>query len=101
MGNFYPYQRAPGSSPSAVLCGGVHSGDGLANSVQLNAGQLLLLTLSHQVVELSSAVANQSPQVTHKLIDKALALHLADHVPIIVIPEKINQMKYPFTLIPV
>lgn len=55
--------------------------------MHLHASQFLLLALRHQVVELSSAVANQSSQVAHKLVDEALPLHLADHVPVVVIPE--------------
>lgn len=75
--------------PSIVLSGGGqrHCSDGLTDAVHLHASQFLLFTIGHQVVELSSTVANQSPQVAHKLVDKALALHLADHVPVVVIPK--------------
>lgn len=64
-----------------------HRGDGLAEAVYLHARQLLLLALRHQVVELGGAVADQSSQVAHKLVDEALALYLADHVAVVVIPE--------------
>lgn len=64
-----------------------HRGDGLPDAVYLHARQLLLLALRHQAVELGGAVADQSSQVAHKLVDEALALHLADHVPVVVIPE--------------
>lgn len=63
-----------------------HRGDGLADAVYLHARQLLLLALRHQAVELGGAVADQSSQVAHKLVDEALALHLADHVAVVVVP---------------
>lgn len=76
--------------PSTVLvkCGGQgHCSDGLSDAMHLHASQFLLFAFSHQVVELSSTVANQSPQVAHKFVDEPLALHLADHVSIVVIPK--------------
>lgn len=60
----------------------------LADAVQLHPCHFLLLTLCHKVVELCSAVANQSSQVTHKLVDKTFALHFADHVSVIIVPEE-------------
>lgn len=62
--------------------------------MNLHASHFLLLALCHQGVELGCTVANQSSQVTHKLIDEALALHFADHVSVIVIParEQENEM---------
>lgn len=65
-----------------------HRGDGLTDAVHLYAGQFLLLTLGNQGVELGGAVADQSSQVAHKLVDEAFALHLADHVPVVIIPER-------------
>lgn len=64
-----------------------HRSDGLTDAVHLHASQFLLFALGYQAVELSSTVANQSSQVAHKLVDKAFALHLADHVPVIIIPK--------------
>lgn len=65
-----------------------HRGDGLPDAVYLHARQFLLLALRHQTVELGGAVADQSSQVAHKLVDEALALHLADHVAVVVVPER-------------
>lgn len=65
-----------------------HRGDGLADAVYLHSRQFLLLALRHQAVELGGAVADQSSQVAHKLVDEALALHLADHVAVVVVPER-------------
>lgn len=56
--------------------------------MNLHAGHFLLLTLAHQGVELGSAVANQSPQVAHKLVDEPLPLHFADHVTVVIIPKR-------------
>lgn len=65
-----------------------HSGDGLADAVYLHSRQFLLLALRHQAVELGGAVADQSSQVAHKLVDEAFALHLADHVAVVIVPER-------------
>lgn len=91
-------RRGEGSQcrvPSTVFVqragGQGHRGDVLAQAVHLHARQLLLLALGHQAVELGGAVADQSPQVAHKLVDEALALHLADHVPVVVIPAQVGK----------
>ena len=56
------------------------------DAVELHAGQLLLLALGDQAVELGRTVADQRPQVAHELVDETLALHLADHVAVIIVP---------------
>lgn len=67
--------------------------------MDLHASQFLLLALGHQVVELSGAVANQSPQVANKLVDKTLSLYLADHVSVVVIStsENVSETRGSFT----
>lgn len=67
-------------------CSQSHCCDWLCNAMELHLGQFLLLALCDQAVQLCCAVPNQSLQVTHKFVHKPLALHLADHVSIIVIP---------------
>lgn len=69
-------------------CSQSHCCDWLCNAMELHLGQFLLLALCDQAVQLCCAVPNQSLQVTHKFVHKPLALHLADHVSIIVIPAK-------------
>ena len=46
-----------------------------------------LLGLLYQATELAGRVAQQLLQVADELVDEPLAVHLADHVPVVVIPE--------------
>lgn len=83
-------QRGGGQSDCGdrLTCGGGQSDCvyRLTEALQLHPCQFLLFALRHQVVELGGAVANQSPQVAHKLVDESLALHFADHVSVVVVP---------------
>ena len=45
------------------------------------------LRLLHQLAQLTGRVAQQLLQVAHELVDKPLAVHLAYHVSIVVIPQ--------------
>ena len=44
------------------------------------------LCLLHQLAQLAGRVAQQLLQVADELVDEPLAVHLADHVSVIVIP---------------
>ena len=45
------------------------------------------LRLLDQLAQLTGGVAQQLLQVADKLVDKPLAVHLADHVSVVVIPQ--------------
>lgn len=79
-------------------CSQCHCCNWLCNAMELHLGQFLLLTLCDQAVQLCCTVPNQSLQVTHKFVHKPLALHLADHVSIIVIPAKEKSATENFTI---
>ena len=46
------------------------------------------LCLLNQFAQLTGRVAQQLLQVTDELVDKPLAVHLADHVSVVVIPQR-------------
>ena len=45
------------------------------------------LSLLHQLAQLTGGVAQQLLQVTDELVDKPLAVHFADHISVVVIPQ--------------
>ena len=51
-----------------------------------------LLCLLHQATELAGRVAQQLLQVADELVDEPLAVDLADHDPVVVIPESPRQL---------